>query len=115
MKTPKADKHIHKFTMLNQDKSLATEDKEVHSHILRVTKEVTKVKLRCKECEEDKEQENVRFISFMIEESELKPTVADLKMARCSGGCKDCEKVETDDKPEKKCYVCDITFLDLVD
>ena len=96
MKNPKADKHIHKFTMLNQDKFLVTEDKEAHSHLVRVTKEVTKVKLRCKECEEDKEQENVRFTGFMIGETELKPNVAELKLARCSGGCKECEKVETD-------------------
>jgi hypothetical protein len=66
VKNPKTDKHIHKFTMLNQKKSLVTEDKEVHSHSIRVTKEVTKVKLQCKECEEDKEQESVRFIGFMI-------------------------------------------------
>ena len=96
MKNPKADKHIHKFTMLNQHKSLVTEDKEVQSHSIKVSKEVTKVKLRCKECEEDKEQENVRFIGFMIGETELKPTVAEHKLARCSGGCKECEKVETD-------------------
>jgi hypothetical protein len=96
VKNPKADKHIHKFTMLNQDKSVVIEDREVHSHIIRVTKEVTKVKLRCKDCEEDKEQENVRFIGFMIGKTELKPTGAELKLVRCTGGCKQCEKVETD-------------------
>ena len=55
----------------------------MHSHLIRVTKEVTRVKLRCKDCEEDKEQENVRFISFMIGDTELKPTVNELKLVRC--------------------------------
>ncbi len=94
---------MHKFTMLSQDKSIVTEDKEVHTHLIKVIKEVTKVKLRCKECEEDKNQENVRFISFMIGDTELKPTDAEHKLVRCSGGCKECEKVDIDVKSEKRC------------
>ena len=82
----------------------------MHSHLIRVTKEVTRVKLRCKDCEEDKEQENVRFISFMIGDTDLKPAGNELMLVRCSGGCKECEKVETDVKPQTKCNVCDITF-----
>ena len=101
---------MHKFTLLNQEKSQVTEDKEVHSHIIRVTKEVTRVKLRCKDCEEDKEQENVRPISFKIGDTELKPAGNEIKLVRCSGGCKECEKVENDIKPQTRCNVCEITF-----
>ena len=74
---------MHKFTLLSQDKSLVTEDREVHTHLIRVTKEVTRVTLRCKDCEEDKDQENVRFISFVSGDTDLKATSNELKMVRC--------------------------------
>jgi hypothetical protein len=52
----------------------------------------------------------VRFISFIIGDTDLKPAGNELKLVRCSGGCKECEKVETDVKLQTRCNVCEIKF-----